>query len=169
MTVRFEQLLRGSRHVVKIAQDLVSRDRLGAVRILKAMPADHIGRVACHNAKRGSRKKRICLPDISLQDPDSVSDPVEFHTPPRHVGAVRLDLQACQRPQVRFGRHEQRNDPRAGTQIQHIFARHGTSADPFLNKPGEKHRIHAKAESRRILNDPEAAALKVVDFLARMH
>ena len=41
-------------------------------------------------------------------------------------------------------------------------------ADAVLHETREQHRIHAKAESRRILNDLEAAPLKVVDLLSRL-
>ncbi len=163
---RLQKPLSRVRHVLKRAQHLVPGDRFGALGILQAVALYHVRGVARHHAKRSRREQRVCLPDISLHDPDPLLQPVEPHAPSRHFGAVRLDLQPCQNPAVRLGRHQQRDDPRPGAQIEQVFARHRAFPDAFLREPGQKHSIHAKTELSRILNDPQTAPLQVVDLLA---
>ena len=164
---RFEKALCCPCHVVKIAKNLVSGDCLGAFWILQAVPSDHVGRVARHYAKRSRRKQCVCLFDISLQDPDSVFDPVELYAPHCHFRAVGLDFKPDQVPAVRLCRHQERDDPCPGAQIQEVLVRHGAPADSVLNESGEQHCVHAKTEPGRVLNDPKAAALQIVDLLSR--
>ena len=156
-----QQAGRGRSHILKGAQDLMSGNGLGSIRPHQPVGADHIGRIAGNNVKRGSRKQVRCLSDISLPDQYPVLQTVEPHAPGCHIGTFLLDLESCQGGAAGPGRHQDGNDARPGPQIQSPAARSG------LGVPGQEHGIHAETESVRILNDTQAVPLQVINLLAR--
>ena len=112
-------------HILKGAQNLMSGNCLGHMRIGQPMLADHIRRIACHNMKRSCPENAGSLFDIALSDTDPVLQVIVFHTSCRHFGTFFLNLQTSEMLSWCLGCKEHRDDPGSGSHIKNLL--------PFLH------------------------------------
>ena len=84
---------------------------------------------------------------------------VERHTPPGHIGHLRLDFQSGEMLSPGLGLQKNRDDAGAGTQIGRPLPL------PYSRVAGEQHRVHPEAESFLILNDPVSIAVQIIQAL----
>ena len=137
----------------------MSGDRLCRRRRILSMCPDHIRRICGDHIKRRCSKYRRCLLDISGHDLDLILKMVIAHAPACHIRTFFLDLKRLKIFCFCFGLHQDRDNSRTGTKIEHAL--------PFfcLCKPGKQNGIHPKTEPFRILNDKIAVAMQFIKSL----
>ena len=126
------------------------------IRIHQSVASRHVWRVAGNDIKRSCRKQLIGLPDISFHNGNLFFQMIQRHAPPCHVRAFRLNLQPCKMLPRRLGCQQNGDNACSCSNVQNLF--------PFfyLCKPGQQHRIHAKAEFFFILDDLKSISVQII-------
>ena len=151
---------RRAHDILQIAENLMAGNRLGKIGIFQPVAVVHVRRVRRYHIKGCLLKQRRNLLDIALHDRNLLFQPVERHTPGCHLRHLRLDLQTCKMASFRLCLQKNRDNTSSRSQIKRFLAR------LHRCKPGQKHRVHAKTEPVRLLDDPVSVPLQFIDPLA---
>ena len=93
---------------------------------------------------------------------NSLFKAVERNAPPRHIRHIRLHLKRVERRPLCPCAEQQRQNARPRAHITDAFA-------PFRRREiRQQHRVRAKAEAVFALDDPQTAALQIVDAFTRL-
>ena len=133
---------------------------LWLIRILQSVMLRHIRRITGHYMAGGCSKDLNRLLYVSIHYMHPILQIIEKHTSSRHISALSLDLQSGKGSTLCPCFQQDRNDSRSSSQIHDPFSR------LYFCKSGEQHRIHSKTKTARILNDPVAVSLKLIQTLS---